>query len=677
MPADDAYVTALIEGARRWYDAGCSVVPTHPDGSKRPFGAWKQYQDKRMEWDELEALLRTGKYPGIGIITGRGSGNLELFEIEGPDQVARDAILRLQDQAKQLGHHRFLDKFFPGCTSRSPRLGFHLLFRTEEPPPGNYRLAVSEDGKVLAETRGEGGFVVVAPTTGRTGHPEGTAYTFLARNGPELIPTLTNDERLFLDYLFTTTLNEQWPEPPTTKPAEPKKTPPAPTGEVTSWDDYAAKNTWADILAAHGWQYVFTAPDGRTHWTRPGKNISEGTSATTLEDGPLYVFSTSTVFPAEIGLSKQAAYAYLHHGGDFKAAARALKHAGYGSSSSPEFPPLQAFTRDYNTNATPNIDPDQEDTDDPLAAIREKFPILDWHKLWADTEEEEWICEPLIPARRLTAIYSAPKVGKSLLMLEIAVRVSRGESVFGYPAKPPRPVLIADFENDPRGDIRTRLQAMGYAPGDLTNVKIMSFPSLAALDTAEGGRELIEASIAYGCEIVIIDTISRAVKGDENENDTWLNFYRHTGLLAKQAQIAIVRLDHAGKDLSKGQRGGSAKGGDIDALWFMKSITDTLISLECESARFPITERHLTLRRETDPLRHVATNDTYKDKVSELMDAMERHGVPKIADLTVRQMRQAIKSTGLRFDTSLITAQFIANYVTRPSRLTPLQMDPK
>jgi hypothetical protein len=28
--------------------------------------------------------------------------------------------------------------------------------------------------------------------------------------------------------------------------------------------------------------------------------------------------------------------------------------------------------------------------------------------------------------------------------------------------------------------------------------------------------------------VVVIDTISRAVGGEENDNDTWLNFYQYT-----------------------------------------------------------------------------------------------------------------------------------------------------
>ena len=51
----------------------------------------------------------------------------------------------------------------------------------------------------------------------------------------------------------------------------------------------------------------------RSHWTRPGKE--SGTSATTIEDGPLFVFSTNAApLPPNQGISKFFAYALLNHG---------------------------------------------------------------------------------------------------------------------------------------------------------------------------------------------------------------------------------------------------------------------------------------------------------------------------------------------------------------------------
>jgi len=190
----------------------------------------------------------------------------------------------------------------------------------------------------------------------------------------------------------------------------------------------------------------------------------------------------------------------------------------------------------------------EEPAGDVEAWVHTALPLLDWYELWDAEDDEEWIVWPIIPARRLVALYSPPKVGKSLFMLELAAAIAAGRPVLGAPADRPRRVLYLDFENDPRGDIRPRLEAMGYEPEDLEGLAYLSFPSLAALDTERGGLELLAAATVYKAELVVIDTVSRAVAGEENENDTWLRFYRSTGVRLKAAGVACVRLDHSGKD---------------------------------------------------------------------------------------------------------------------------------
>jgi hypothetical protein len=237
--------------------------------------------------------------------------------------------------------------------------------------------------------------------------------------------------------------------------------------------------------------------------------------------------------------------------------------------------------------------------------LLERFQALDWHALWADDTVEEWLVEPLLPARRLVALFSAPKVGKSLFMLDLAVAVARGVSFLGHLPDRARVVLYVDFENDPRGDVRTRLQAMGVGPDDLGNLRYLSFPQLAKLDTLMGGLELVAIAQAHGAEVVVIDTISRAVQGEENDNDTWLSFYRNTGVHLKAAGIACIRLDHTGKDEAKGMRGGSAKYGDVDAVWAMTKLDDATLRLECTANRLPINEKRLLIDRQVHPvLRH-------------------------------------------------------------------------
>jgi len=166
---------------------------------------------------------------------------------------------------------------------------------------------------------------------------------------------------------------------------------------------------------------------------------------------------------------------------------------------------MSMYGTDYPEAYDPG--PENDPAETPSERAKRLFPRLDWDALWADDDEEEWIHDPLLPARRSVVIYSAPKVGKSLLMLEMAVAISRGEAFLDYTGRQVR-VLYVDFENDPRGDVRSRLQAMGYVPADLEGLDYLSFPSMAGLDTERGALELLEAVKAYGSEVVIVDTVS-------------------------------------------------------------------------------------------------------------------------------------------------------------------------
>ena len=276
-------------------------------------------------------------------------------------------------------------------------------------------------------------------------------------------------------------------------------------------------------------------------------------------------------------------------------------------------------------------------------------PLLDWHALFStDDEEEEWIIEPILPARRMIALYSAPKAGKSLLMLEMAVGMSRGTEVIGALPDRARRVLYVDFENDPRGDVRTRLEAMGVGPDDLENLCYLSFPSLAKLDTQQGSIDLMRHVEAYQCEVVVIDTLSRSVAGEENENDTWLAFYRHTGLALKRAGIACIRLDHSGKDTSKGMRGGSAKAGDVDAVWSLTAVGEDTIVLECTANRMPVPTKQLSLLRREFPLRHVPSADPFGANAEARIREVESHldvlGVPN--DTSGNACQKALKDAG-------------------------------
>lgn len=193
--------------------------------------------------------------------------------------------------------------------------------------------------------------------------------------------------------------------------------------------------------------------------------------------------------------------------------------------------------------------------------------LVNWAEFWAaDHDETEWLLEPLFADGRAHALYAGAKTGKSYLILAACAALATGRPFLGHPGGEPVHVLYVDFEMSP-ADIRERLIEFGYGPDDdLSHLHYALLPSLPPLDTDDGGQALLESALAVSARFVIVDTTSRAIQGDENDADTMRAFYRCTGLRLKQQGIGWMRLDHAGKDVTKGQRGSSAKNDDVDVV---------------------------------------------------------------------------------------------------------------
>lgn len=333
--------TKVLEGALAWHHAGASVVRAAIDGTKRPDGAWKQYQTKRATEDIVHAWFEGG-HPGIGIILGSVSGGLEMLEFEGR-AVDEKRHEEFDDIAEASGLGDLWQRIKDGYCEATPSGGYHLVYRvTDGPVLSNTKLArrpsTAEEleatpgarVQVLVETRGEGGFVITAPSHGPV-HPSGDPWQLLA-GGPKTIAEITADER---DALFT--IARMLDQMPAVEAPEPTRTEPAAStadfGGVKPGDDYEQRTDWADILTPRGWQLI--GQHGHTrYWKRPGKT-DPGPSATTghADDRDrLYVFTTSTEFEAEHPYTKFGAYALLEHGGDHSAAARELRRQGYGSA---------------------------------------------------------------------------------------------------------------------------------------------------------------------------------------------------------------------------------------------------------------------------------------------------------------------------------------------------------
>ena len=330
---------ALIAEAIAWYEAGYMPLPVKPDGSKAPaVTSWTQFQKQRPSLAETIELFKIDS-DGIGLLCGAVSGHLEMFELEG--RAVDEGYLERLEQAFA-DHHDLFDKIMSGYSEVTPSGGMHFYYRIADgeatrntklarrpATPDELSINPDEKLKVLIETRGEGGFVVIAPSAGRT-HSSGKAWEAIG-NSIE-IPMLSVDERCTL-FAISQTLDQM----PVHEP------PPASKGPLTDvsgnrpGDEFNDRASWKEVLEPHGWTCHKHYGGNLYGWRKPGKR-QPGISATTGRNDAdcLYVFSTSTEFEPERPYSKFGAHAVLNFSGDHSAAARDLRQRGYGDQGTKE-----------------------------------------------------------------------------------------------------------------------------------------------------------------------------------------------------------------------------------------------------------------------------------------------------------------------------------------------------
>ena len=312
--------------ALAWHAAGASVLPAIR--GKRPSVDWKAHQEVQLD----PALVDWDKFDGLGMVTGYGG--FEMFELEG--RAVQAGLVPKLVEAINEAMPGLVGKLMTYC-ERTPSGGIHWVYRVEGELTGSTQLAREpREGetppfKVLIETRGKFAWTVLAPSAASV-HEERLGEWSLISGAPGVVATLTEEER---EILFDCARSlDQMPPPP---PVEhrPAMTPANTSGELSPGQDFEARADWmADILGPLGWR-VWKREGDKVKLTRPGKNF--GTSATINYDGNdnLYVFSSSTDFPSQSSWTKFGAYAFLHHGGDYSAAARDLRGKGYGSQREP------------------------------------------------------------------------------------------------------------------------------------------------------------------------------------------------------------------------------------------------------------------------------------------------------------------------------------------------------
>lgn len=493
-----------LDAALDYASRGWRVVPILA-GTKRPtLTRWTEQAS--TDHDTIKAWW-TDTDHGVGIVTGADSG---LWVLDVDDL---DALVDLEARYEPLP---------PTLTSITGSGGYHLVFRW----PG---VEIRNDaGRRLGpglDVRGEGGQIVAPPSV----HPNGQPYVWDLGQPEEPAEA----PEWLLDLV-------------TAGPAAEAVDREAVARTDRPGDRWSAATTWADLLGSDGWQLHHVDRSGEHHWTRPGKELRDGTSATTGYEGSdvLKVFTSSL---AHWGLAEGDTYTRLGYlaatrfDGDHSAAAAFLAGQGWAAD---EVATLDPDELAHLSAATTAATPDAVGTDDDLPAweIVDLGPVLDGS---ADPPRPTLLARSdgvgLVYAGRVHSIAGEPGGGKTWLALAlVAQTLAAGGRA-----------LLIDYEDSPDSAV-ARLGALGVDPEVIRERLTYVRPHGPLLVRGDGVEATMSRLDALGADVVVIDSVGEALATEglgPNDDDSVARWYRQVARrLTRRGDTAVVVVDHVAKD---------------------------------------------------------------------------------------------------------------------------------
>lgn len=214
--------------------------------------------------------------------------------------------------------------------------------------------------------------------------------------------------------------------------------------------------------------------------------------------------------------------------------------------------------------------------------------------LSADFPEPVYVIPDILPIG-LSILAGAPKVGKSWLGLQMAKATSSGSEILGMKVAQ-GPVLYLALE-DPMRRLKNRMKNQSWSldlPVDF--IVIGEFKEKIGDIRNGGGKRLAQIIKEKRYRLTVVDTLSRAISGDQNDSAVMTSWLAPLQEIAHAHNSAILVIDHHNKGFGSGQDmisdilGSTAKG----------AMADTILGLYRErnkaGARLSITGREVEER---------------------------------------------------------------------------------
>lgn len=203
------------------------------------------------------------------------------------------------------------------------------------------------------------------------------------------------------------------------------------------------------------------------------------------------------------------------------------------------------------------------------------------------------LVEPgLLPAQGILFVGGEPKVGKSLLVANLALSLAAGSDRLGFPVPSPRRVLVCQFEL-PIPQFVSRLATMRRAMGSAAdqNLFVDTRATGHLLSAPRGFEHFLAAAQTASAEIIILDPLYSAHDQDENDTRAMAALCQSLLRLRETSRAALIVVHHVRKSIGRYEIGSAFRGSSA-----LHAVGDSYLLLTRPSPQFNTIELRFQFR---------------------------------------------------------------------------------
>lgn len=203
------------------------------------------------------------------------------------------------------------------------------------------------------------------------------------------------------------------------------------------------------------------------------------------------------------------------------------------------------------------------------------------------------LVEPgLLPAQGIWFVGGEPKVGKSLLVANLALALAAASSRIGFPVPAPRRVLVCQFEL-PLPQFLNRLLTMRRALGSAADHHLFIDTRAAGqlLSATQGLNHFVMAAKAAAAEVIVFDPLYSTHDQDENDTRAMAALCQALLRLRDATGSALIVVHHVRKSITREEIGSAFRGSSA-----LHAVGDSYMLLTRPSPQMPTVELRFQFR---------------------------------------------------------------------------------